>query len=351
MEVDFAGWYEALPTLYGEHRPTAILRSCNEDFVVEEQLSFAPSGSGSHHYCFIEKSGLNTAYLIERLARRLKIKAFHIGFAGRKDRHAVTRQWISIPRESAHEQLIETILDGEFPGQARILNVTRHHRKLKRGAIAENRFKLILRGLSRLLTDDELNRLKSGAPNYFAYQRFGRDFGNLHRDITSLQSGRKPSEMALSAIRSFFFNEVLAQRIRAGLWQTPLPGDCMVLNGTRAFFSYDEADTGIEQRLASGDIHLSGPLVGNAEDLCQSQALAFEKQALSSYSDWIDALGRWLKRSERRALRVVPTNLIMQTLDESTQRIEFALPSGSYATAVLRELVAEIDSKREMPQA
>ncbi len=86
-----------------EERPGLRLKERPEDFRVEERLAFAPSGTGEHLYLFVEKTGLQTEELAARLALRFSVARRDVGYAGRKDRRAVTRQWFSVPTRTEPE--------------------------------------------------------------------------------------------------------------------------------------------------------------------------------------------------------------------------------------------------------
>ncbi|UCD49967.1 MAG: tRNA pseudouridine(13) synthase TruD [Phycisphaerales bacterium] len=151
------------------------------DFVVEEIPLYQAGGNGSHTYAFIEKRGIGTREAIDRIARALDVPGRHVGSAGLKDVHAVTRQWISIEHVGP-----ERLTKLDLPN-VKILEVTRHTNKLKPGHLAGNRFVVRLRRLTTRV--DEAARTaeqvlsilaQKGLPNYFGPQRFGnRDNNHL----------------------------------------------------------------------------------------------------------------------------------------------------------------------------
>jgi len=73
------------------------LRTSDDDFVVDEVPAYAPAGHGDHVMARIEKRGVATPDAVAALARALGVSARDIGVAGMKDRHAVARQWLSLP--------------------------------------------------------------------------------------------------------------------------------------------------------------------------------------------------------------------------------------------------------------
>jgi len=319
----------------------ALLRSTPEDFIVEEQMPFALAGAGEHLWLKVRKRGHNSEQVAKLLARTAGIARRDVGYAGMKDRHAVTVQWFSLHLAGR---------DGPdwqgLPGGMEVLEAVRHTRKLKTGALEGNCFMLTLRDCQgdveplrqRLET---IRRL--GVPNYFGEQRFGHDGANVaHARAmfagTETVRDRHRHGIYLSAARAFLFNEVLAGRIRAGTWQTPLAGEACMLAGTNSFFVAETADAAIHRRLQEHDIHLSGPLWGAGEPPTQADVHVLETEIAARYPDIAGGLSQAGLRQERRALRVIPSGLTAEQLDASSWRLAFCLPAGCYATAVLREL-------------
>ena len=88
--------FPPLAYLYGEPSCRALLRSSPEDFIVDEELSFTPTGAGEHLLLQVEKIGQNTQYVAKQIAAAAGLKARLVSYAGLKDRHAVTRQWFCL---------------------------------------------------------------------------------------------------------------------------------------------------------------------------------------------------------------------------------------------------------------
>ena len=139
------------------------------------------------------------------------------------------------------------------------------------------------------------------------------------------------------------FNRVLARRVRDGSWRRALPGEALMLDGSRSVFNVAETDADIEARLASLDVHPSGPLWGRGDALARGEALALEASELAQCGAWCDALLAAGLEHARRALRVPLSGL--EATFEAPDRLllAFALPAGAYATMAVRELV-DIDS-------
>jgi len=224
---------------FGEPVASCIIRSENADFQVNEQLGFELSGDGEHDYLKTEKDGVNTAWVAEGLAKYAGIRVSEVGFAGLKDRNAVTTQWFSVRRPAgSRADWMKLDLEG-----IRVLEVARHQRKLRRGAHRGNHFRIALKHLTAACEglDDRLTTVRrAGVPNYFGEQRFGRDGGNLGlaRDLFAGQRlSRSKRGFALSAARSFLFNHILEDRVRDDTWSTLQSGDCANLDGSASIFS------------------------------------------------------------------------------------------------------------------
>lgn len=329
----------------GQPGATGVLRATPADFRVEEILPFGLDGAGDHAWLQLEKTGMNTEFLAKALARFAGVKSMDVGYAGLKDRHAVTSQWFSVLLAGKPEP-DWSLLPGEFrPGELRVLAVTRHGRKLKTGALKENRFVLRLSELAGDTSDLEarLSRVAAqGVPNYFGPQRFGRDGGNL-AGAERLFGGEKIRDhhlrgLYLSAARSFIFNEVLSARIADGSWAGLMPGEAVMLDGANSWFLAEAGDSALAERLARFDIHPSGPLWGEGEPPSQDAALALEQGIAAAHSPWCEGLARFGLRQERRPLRMVPRGFAWELGPEALE-LRFALPAGCFATTVLRELI------------
>jgi len=331
-----------LPFAYGIPPATARLRQTPEDFQVEEQLGFEPDGEGEHLWLWVEKRGLNSEQLARELARLGGMKAGEIGYAGMKDRHALTRQWFSVPVRHAVGDALQWCGAGW-----RVLHGARARRKLRRGGLRGNRFMITLREVRGDLGAIEA-RLQEiavrGVPNYFGEQRFGHD--NLARAEAMVHGELRVADrhvrgLYLSSVRAALFNSVAARRVRDRTWDQALPGEALNLDGSRSFFVIDAPDEAIARRLAAGDVHPTGPLWGKGEPPSRGEALAADRAAMVECPDWWrDACCRAGMEQERRPLRLVVRELQWQWGDGGRLCLGFALAAGGYATAVLRELAA-----------
>ncbi|WP_078455993.1 tRNA pseudouridine(13) synthase TruD [Solemya velum gill symbiont] len=330
-----------LACAYGGPVGSGTLRSTAEDFFVEEQLSFDLTGEGEHLFLFIEKRGENTADVADMLAKIADVRQMNVSYAGLKDRHAVTRQWFSISLPGKPDPDFSAL-----PDNIRILDKKRNNRKLRRGALLGNRFELRIRELDADIDAlvARLEAIKSGGfPNYFGEQRFGRGYGNLSRAIPVLARGktrRKSEGMNLSAVRSMLFNLLLSKRVELGRWCShPLVGDVMQLGGSSSLFVAESIDAELERRLNGAEINLTGCLCGKAARVMPvADAADFEQQALADYTFWINGLQRCKVDADRRSLRTTANDLQWEFQDDMLV-VSFSLPKGSYATALIRELI------------
>ena len=239
------------PFAHGGPPAAGLIRSVPGDFVVEERLGFEPDGGSGHWLLLVEKRDANTHYVAKCLARFAGLPTVDIGFAGLKDRRAVARQWFSMP---ARKGLPSP--EGHEGDGFRVLAAHAHSRKLRRGALAANRFTLRVRELRGDLTVVAA-RLQAiaeiGTPNYFGPQRFGRNGSNLRRVSEWLESGELPRDRAgrgflLSAARSLAFNAVLGRRVADGSWNRLLPGEIANLDGSSSVFRVGEVEAELERR-------------------------------------------------------------------------------------------------------
>lgn len=337
---------EELAYAYGKPEATAKFKVNSSDFIVRETLSFEPEGEGTHAYLYIEKTDTNTQWLARQLARFAGIEAKDIGYAGLKDRNAVTSQWFSVNLEG----IIEPYWDDFQLAGVTILQNTRHRKKLKRGAIKYNQFEIVLRDIvNKNLAEinERLIQVKlSGVPNYFAQQRFGHNYNNLTRAADWFNGGKKIKKRAeksliLSAARSMVFNQMLSQRIQRAGWNELLEGEIMMLKGTHSIFSPTGIDEELRQRFYQGDIHPTSALWGRGHLASDKHLLALEQEVAGTLSGWCQGLENQGLKQERRAARLIPDKVSLRAEDASSgcASICFYLPAGSYATSVLREIV------------
>lgn len=305
------------PFAHGGPVGEGTLRREYADFVVHEELGFSPDGKGTHAWLLIEKAGDNTHWVASRLADCAGLTTRAVGYAGMKDRRAVTRQWFSI--DIAGRPMPDW---RQLPSSLTPLLVTRSARKLRRGAHRGNAFRIRVRDAraSSAALTTRLERLRDvGAPNYFGEQRFGHDRGNLlvaerlFRDRRSVR-GRTERSMALSAARSHLFNQVLAERVRNGSWCRLLVGELPMSGGP------------------------GGVLPGRGVLRGDGMAAAIERDVMRRSQAWVDGLAQAGLDMERRALMCRPQGLAWR-FQGNDLWVEFTLTRGQFATSVLREVV------------
>ncbi|MCW8196725.1 tRNA pseudouridine(13) synthase TruD [Proteobacteria bacterium 005FR1] len=295
----------------GEPTARAFFRTEPEDFQVDEDLGFVPTGEGEHVYLQIRKRNQNTMWIAKQLARFCGVESMDVGYCGLKDRNAVTTQWFSIYLPKGP---VPNWSDFAVEG-TELLTITRHVRKLKPGAHRSNHFVIRLREL----VDDlgvRLEKVPDGVPNYFGEQRFGIGGGNLIEAERLLVGGvkiknRKQRGLIMSAARSYLFNRVLSTRVEEGSWRQLLEGDV-------------------------GDVP-TGPLWGRGRLPVSGQTAAVESRVLAPLHSWCEGLEHVGLQQERRATVCIPQQFAAQWQGHDLQ-LSFGLAPGQYATAVLREI-------------
>jgi tRNA pseudouridine13 synthase len=331
-----------LPRAHGAGVLSARLRATPEDFFVTEIDAFEPTGSGEHLLLTIEKRGMNTAFAATRIAQWAGVADMAIGYAGLKDRHAVTRQRFSV---HLPKRIAPDLAALESP-ELRVLDSAWHAKKLPRGALGGNSFELVLRDVEgeRSAIDARLHAIASrGVPNYFGEQRFGRGGDNVAAALAMFAGRRMRREqrtMLLSAARSELFNRVLAARVRTDAWDRGLAGEVWMLDGSRSVFGPEPESPELAARLAAFDIHPTAPLWGRGPLRSTGEVQALETAVLldgdaPALRAGLEAAGL---KQERRATRLRPQDLDWEWQGPGVLRLRFGLPPGCYATTVTAEL-------------
>ena len=332
--------------LHGVPKATGAIKANPEDFVVVEDLGYPYDGEGEQLLVRIRKIGCNTRFVAEAIAKFLGVHQRDLSYAGMKDRHAVTEQTLCfrVPG-NAMPNLAGFQLEG-----VEILQVIRHKRKLRVGALAGNAFRLVVRQISdRAAVETRLQQIQQhGVPNYFGEQRFGRGGNNLTQAKQWAQNQFRPRDrnmkgLLLSATRSHLFNQVTSARLlRDGALNRVQAGDALQLAGRGSWFvAQQEELSELQQRVDNHELRITAPLPGRGDLGSQAEVLHFEQQNLAQAEELITLLDRERVDAARRAMLVVPKELRWNWWDDVTLEMQFWLPAGSFATSVVRELLQQ----------
>jgi len=325
------------PKTYPDTQAQGMLKQHNADFCVTELPLATPSGEGEHIWLWVKKDGANTAYVAQCLADYAGVKTMDVGYAGLKDRYAITEQWFSIYFPKGETPDFMQLKHAEFT----VLKQSRHVKKLRRGDLAGNAFVITLRDIEgeHARIEANLQQIQQhGVPNYFGEQRFGHEGGNVEQGRMMLAReirvrNQKKKGIYLSAVRSFVFNEVLAARIQQGLWGKTLEGDVLDNQGIP-----------------------TGALWGRGRVATTAAAAELENTIAQQHPALCEGMEYAGLTQERRALAAIPKDMTWQWLDNSRLQLSFSLAAGYYATSVLREILdaqepARLNSDMDKPDA
>ncbi|MDX1630514.1 MAG: tRNA pseudouridine(13) synthase TruD [Thermoanaerobaculia bacterium] len=315
-----------------------------EDFRVEELPLYEPSGEGHHTWLWVEKRLRTTRDVVDLLARRGEVAPRRVGYAGRKDRRALSRQWISVPGLDP-DRALETEDDG-----IRVLRAVPHRHRLHVGDLRGNRFRILVRDVSDPegagLEDRWVDLRCRGLPNRFGSQRFGRDGLNPERGRRILAGepvpgSRRVHRLFVSALQSAVFNEALLLR--------PVPVDELLVGD----LLLDHASGALRPVRDPGDwadeleafrVSPTGPLFGPKMRMPTGRVAGLEEEARRRHRVPEPLPEQLLRRyrlsGERRPLRVPVDEARMEARDGAVFLV-FSLPPGSYATVLLEELFPE----------
>ena len=341
-----------IPLLTGDLPGTSgIVRVSEEDFRVEELPLYEPSGTGEHLYLTVEKRNRTTQEVAREIAQALGARERDVGTAGLKDKRAVAVQRISVATRASVDDACR-IQGAGF----RVLSAARHGNKLRPGHLRGNRFRIVVRGVvpeALARAEAICTRLREqGAANLFGPQRFGKrgDNAALGHAILLRETqvrDRFLRRIALSALQSELFNRCLAARIADGLFGTAIEGDVLKKRATGGLFVSTEPDTDA-RRVAAFEVDPAGPLPGHSLFAAQGEALRREQAILSDAG--VDpacfVAGGAEMEGARRPYRIAPEELRVEAVGSDALAVLFALPKGSYALSVLREI-----SKSEVAEA
>lgn len=328
-----------------------------EDFRVEELPAYSPDGrTDAHVLLTLTKRGLSSEEAVGLLAEHLGIGRRDLGMAGRKDRVAVTTQWVSVPASAAaglttfEHPAIEL-----GPGHP-------HGNKLRTGHLRGNRFTLVLRELmvspedavARARTTFEALADQGGLANLYGPQRFGREGHQLDRGLDALRLGKpgRRGNLVVSAGQSALFNLYGLLRRDRGQWRRVLAGD-LLQKRSGGMFECTEPE--IDQvRLDAGELRITGPIFGSrmrapspGTPSAELEAEVLERVGVEPSA--LVSLGR-KAAGTRRPLTVEIDGIALAPAPPASEdglgpglQLAFVLPAGTYATQVCREVQGDAE--------
>jgi tRNA pseudouridine13 synthase len=324
-------------------------RVSEEDFYVEELPLYEPSGTGSHLYLTVEKAGRTTPEVAHELALALNVREREVGYAGLKDKRAVAVQRFSVPVPQSPDFAARAAASSGSGWRVR--SVALHGNKLRPGHLRGNRFRIVVRGV-RPGALDRAERVAAalrarGAPNVYGPQRFGKRGDNAALGAAVLRRDAAPRDrflrrLALSALQAELFNRCLAARLTDGLFERAIAGDVMRKRDTGGLFVSDDPGAD-DRRVQAGEIDPAGPLPGHSLFAARGEAAAREAAVLADAG--VDprsfVIGGGEMEGARRPYRVPVEDLRVQVVAPDALALSFALPKGSYAACVLREITKQ----------
>ena len=321
-----------------------VIRARIDDFVVEEIPSYLPCGAGAHAYAFIEKRGLTTRDVVSALAES-GVPRGTVGFAGQKDKHAVARQWISVPAE--HRDALNLLDDVQ--GLA-VLETSLHRNKLGLGHLRGNRFSLRVREPRddwQPIAEDVLTHLRRvGVPNFFGPQRFGSFNTNIADGLRlimgeKMRIDRRMQRFYKSALQSHLFNLLLKVRMERGVYDAVLEGDRAQRHDSGGMFVVDDAVVESE-RARRLEISAALPLFGKKARISRGDAGVLEERLLSEFGL---EYGQFRRIPGARRITRIRLDDAALTATEDGYFVDFTLPKGAYATSVMREFMKDGESR------
>ncbi|MGF1763098.1 tRNA pseudouridine(13) synthase TruD [Aliivibrio kagoshimensis] len=334
------GWLNGQPLSQGK------IKVSPQDFIVKELLGYEFTGSGEHFMVKIRKTGENTKYVVNELAKACGVKSRDVSWAGLKDRHAVTEQWLSVYLPTQTEPDLSEFV-ASHPG-IEVLATTRHNKKLRPGDLKGNAF--VLRATEVTNIEEVEKRLSlvaaHGVPNYFGEQRFGHNGNNVTearrwgKENVRTRDNNKRS-FYLSAARSWIFNQVLSKRIEQASLLSVLVGDMLLDDNGRVIVANSDNIAELQDNVSQGRYQITGPLAGDNDFGTEAEVEALEKATAEQEPDLMKLIRGNRMRHERRALMLKPS-AFEWTVGENEFSLAFELEAGSFATVIVRELIEQI---------
>ncbi|WP_087023769.1 tRNA pseudouridine(13) synthase TruD [Thaumasiovibrio subtropicus] len=329
---------------YGQPLTTGRLKVEPEHFVVKEVLGFEFAGQGEHFMVQIRKRGENTKYVVNELAKACGVKSRDVSWAGLKDRHAVTEQWLSVHLPGKEDPCLEEFV-ATHPG-VEVLATARHDKKLRPGDLSANQFEIVVTELNaETELEQKLQQIAMhGVPNYFGEQRFGREGNNLvsarawGNDEFRVRDKSKRS-FYLSAARSWIFNLLLSHRLTQSTASSVSVGDILAYqDGREVLVESLSSQADVDAGLAG----ITGPLTGDNAFPTAGDVAVLENQIAEQEPLLLKVIRDNRMRHDRRPLMLKPEAMRWER-DGDRLTIAFTLAAGSFATAVMRELIVQGD--------
>ena len=325
------------------------IKQVEEHFIVEEIPLYEPSGTGEHLYINFTKKALTTRDIENKLRDLFHIKSDKIGFAGLKDKYAITTQTVSLHLGKIDEQKIKEIVENiEKNIPIKINRAKLHKNKLRKGHLLGNKFTIIISDLNTdikkaiTITNQVFSEIeKYGLPNYYGEQRFGTFQDNYQEGLQIIVLGKHPrtwiEKFLVSSYQSYLFNEYLKIRIEQGFFDKLLLGDIAKKTDTGGLFKVENLKQD-QKRFDAKEISFTGPLYGKKMLTTSDEALKFENAVLEKENISMEQLEKSGVLGNRRPGRIFPNKLSVKEHEDGI-KVEFFLPKGSYATILLREIM------------
>ncbi|MEA1982212.1 MAG: tRNA pseudouridine(13) synthase TruD [Campylobacterota bacterium] len=328
----------SIERLYLEERePIHFKFEQNQDDFIVDEIGVEFKGNGNYAILHIKKVEMTTWDMIAAFSDFLNINAEKIGYAGLKDKHATTTQYISV--EARYEKELKKF---KHP-QIKVIGWTRHTHSIRMGDLIGNRFTINLFEVNQIQAG-QIEKLakksqKFGLPNYFGYQRFGRDGDSIEQAKEMIEGDlhiedAKLKKFLISIYQSVYFNEWLVERVLMSREQNA--GKFLLLEGDLYLDSKGKLFTPKQPQQKDFEEHKvvpTGLLCGRG--VYRSRDKAGEIEA--KYDD-----GFLYEKGLRREAIIFPKDInIKYNKDFDKMNITFTLPKGSYATVFLENIASK----------
>ncbi|MCK9455354.1 MAG: tRNA pseudouridine(13) synthase TruD [Sulfurimonas sp.] len=317
-----------------------------KDFVVDEIPKEEFLGRGNYLILKVQKIELTTWDMIAIFAEYLAIPAQKIGYAGLKDKHATTTQYLSL------ETKYETLLKKFHHKQIKILSTTRHSHSIRMGDLKGNRFSINLYDVD-VIDSGKIEKIarkieKSGLPNYFGYQRFGRDAGSVEQAREMIKGelfieDTKLKNFLVSVYQSYYFNEWLRERVM--LSKERQSSEFVLLSGDVYIAKDGKLSTPKlipTKEFAAKRLVPTGLLCGRDVFRAKYDAAEIEKRYDDEFLQ---------EKGYRREALIYPSDIDCKYVKKETMlNLSFTLPKGSYATVFLESIAGKNYSAKDVKQ-